>query len=407
MPASDVAPLPRLGDVFFDVRGNSRTMRLSWYADTGVAVFSIWQGSTCTATFRVPIADLPRLAEALQRGPQGAPAAGSEVPGTGSRSIHRYAQGDRGRGTYDAGGYQTARHEHGAAAVSADPLSATTFGDEYAARGRHAVPGAAEGPGGSGYPDPLAEPSPARTAAPVDGPYSGYPDVGGYGSATGADAHAGYAAAAYDGYPDPDVFIRQAEPLAAAGYPSPAGYPDAAGPGGREAYGGDRSRGGYGERAQHGSHAGYHNDDAAMGYSAADSAGDTGYPRSDSGSHGGYAGGSAYAGYPQPARYPESAGNALAPAPLEHTALVPPDPGPPTAGMPSANAESGRPGPSTADSPAPYPPDPYLDGPLPLAERASAEPRSPGGQRHAAADPWRAEDGPMSSRYGYPPTVDH
>src|SRR5205809_3277779 len=71
MPASDAAPLPRLGEVFFDVRGESRTMRLSWYADTGVAVFSIWQGGTCTGTFRLPIADLPRMVEALRRGPHG------------------------------------------------------------------------------------------------------------------------------------------------------------------------------------------------------------------------------------------------------------------------------------------------------------------------------------------------
>ena len=71
MSASDAAPLPRLGEVFFDVRGESRTMRLSWYADTGVAVFSIWQGGTCTGTFRLPIADLPRMVEALQRGPHG------------------------------------------------------------------------------------------------------------------------------------------------------------------------------------------------------------------------------------------------------------------------------------------------------------------------------------------------
>ena len=56
MSASDAAPLPRLGEVFFDVRGDSRSMRLSWYADTGVAVFSIWQGGTCTGTFRLPIA---------------------------------------------------------------------------------------------------------------------------------------------------------------------------------------------------------------------------------------------------------------------------------------------------------------------------------------------------------------
>ena len=72
MSASDAAPLPRLGEVFFDVRGSSRSMRLSWYSDTGVAVFSIWQGGTCTGTFRLPIEDLSRMVEALQRGPRGA-----------------------------------------------------------------------------------------------------------------------------------------------------------------------------------------------------------------------------------------------------------------------------------------------------------------------------------------------
>lgn len=71
MSASDAAPLPRLGEVFFDVRGDSRSMRLSWYADTGVAVFSIWQGGVCTGTFRLPIDDLPRMVETLQRGPTG------------------------------------------------------------------------------------------------------------------------------------------------------------------------------------------------------------------------------------------------------------------------------------------------------------------------------------------------
>jgi hypothetical protein len=69
MSVSDPAPLPRLGEVFFDVRGNSRSMRLSWYADTGVAVFSIWQAGMCTGTFRLPIADLSRMIEILERGP--------------------------------------------------------------------------------------------------------------------------------------------------------------------------------------------------------------------------------------------------------------------------------------------------------------------------------------------------
>jgi hypothetical protein len=89
MSASDAAPLPRLGEVYFDVRGESRSMRLSWYADTGVAVFSIWQGGTCTGTFRLPIADLPRMVQALQRGPHGHEDQGPAEPAvTGDRTGH-------------------------------------------------------------------------------------------------------------------------------------------------------------------------------------------------------------------------------------------------------------------------------------------------------------------------------
>src|ERR1022692_455363 len=71
MSMSDAAPLPRLGEVFFDVRSPSRSLRISWYADTGVAVLSIWQGGTCTGSFRLPMGDLPRLIATLQRGPDG------------------------------------------------------------------------------------------------------------------------------------------------------------------------------------------------------------------------------------------------------------------------------------------------------------------------------------------------
>ncbi len=93
MSASDAAPLPRLGEVFFDVRGNSRSMRLSWYADTGVAVFSIWQGGMCTGTFRLAIADLPRMVETLQRGPGGR-RAGWDADGPGHQAFaNRPAEG--------------------------------------------------------------------------------------------------------------------------------------------------------------------------------------------------------------------------------------------------------------------------------------------------------------------------
>jgi hypothetical protein len=87
MSASDAAPLPRLGEVFFDVRGDSRSMRLSWYADTGVAVFSIWQGGTCTGTFRLPMDDLARMIESLHRGPQGQRAGRREAPGEAGRDV--------------------------------------------------------------------------------------------------------------------------------------------------------------------------------------------------------------------------------------------------------------------------------------------------------------------------------
>jgi hypothetical protein len=69
MSSFGAAPLPRLGEVFFDVRGSSRSMRLSWYGDTGVAVFSIWQGGRCSGTFRLPVDELDRMVSTLRRGP--------------------------------------------------------------------------------------------------------------------------------------------------------------------------------------------------------------------------------------------------------------------------------------------------------------------------------------------------
>ena len=94
MSASDPAPLPRLGEVFFDVRGNSRSMRLSWYADTGVAVLSIWQGGMCTGTFRLAIADLPRMVQTLRRGPvEPRPEWEPEAPGQTFAQVPRVATG--------------------------------------------------------------------------------------------------------------------------------------------------------------------------------------------------------------------------------------------------------------------------------------------------------------------------
>jgi hypothetical protein len=114
MSAPDAAPLPRLGEVFFDVRGNSRTMRLSWYADTGVAVLSIWQGGMCTGTFRLAMADLPRMVETLQRGPgqprpSQDPAAPARAFAEGSTQVtgqtHERSPGDQAVHATEAIGY--------------------------------------------------------------------------------------------------------------------------------------------------------------------------------------------------------------------------------------------------------------------------------------------------------------
>jgi hypothetical protein len=62
---------PDHGEVFADARGGDRVMRVSWHESEGVVALSMWKGSICTATFRIPAADLPDLLRALTDGPLG------------------------------------------------------------------------------------------------------------------------------------------------------------------------------------------------------------------------------------------------------------------------------------------------------------------------------------------------
>jgi hypothetical protein len=199
MSASDAAPLPRLGEVFFDVRGNSRSMRLSWYADTGVAVFSIWQGGTCTGTFRLPIDDLTRMVEALRRGPQGP-----------------RARRDASRGQ-----------------APAEPAYGRDLGSRDLGPGRGAAPAGDPGDGPDPGPSTVAmrPPSAADARLPVsraDAGYDGQPaeyhdEAGGYHDepAEYNDAAVGYPSES-GGYPSqPGGY-----PSQPGGYPSqPGGYP--------------------------------------------------------------------------------------------------------------------------------------------------------------------------------------
>ena len=291
MPAaSDVAPLPRLGEVFFDVRGNSRTMRLSWYAETGVAVFSIWQGGTCTGTFRVPITDVPRLADALQRGPGGAAAPALEVPGTGATHVQgpeasesgplQPAGGSRGvippgqYGLYGGPAYSaqhgstgSAQHEDAGSRLDRpDPAARPGF-PGHTQNGGHAEPAMYGGhpdpglPGGhavpaahGGLPDPRQQPEapgqggPLRDAASYSGhpgpnelgmrsyPYGGYSDPAAHGERRDDEGHGHGASggghregAPHSGYPDAGEYGRRSEPSASGGNPDMghAGYPEA------------------------------------------------------------------------------------------------------------------------------------------------------------------------------------
>jgi hypothetical protein len=273
MSASDAAPLPRLGEVFFDVRGDSRTMRVSWYADTGVAVFSIWQGDTCTGTFRLPIPELPRMVEALTKGPPGHARSGSRAggpglgqadpgastaamgPGQDSSAQHGYGAPDAGYGAAVPAGYQDAPPTagYGAAEPAGHQNGLPTAGytgtgpggyQEPAAGGRHQMPAdgyyqepAAEGrhdlpPGGyyqGSAPEGQRDLPPAGHARPAAGGYSG----GGYQDPPGS--YGGSAAATPDGYQD-------LPPGSYEGSAAPGGYQDLP-PGGYR----DLLPGGYGD----------------------------------------------------------------------------------------------------------------------------------------------------------------
>ena len=50
---------------FTDDRTGVRRMGVSSHPESGLVVLSLWQGDTCTATFRLPLRDAPRLIAAL------------------------------------------------------------------------------------------------------------------------------------------------------------------------------------------------------------------------------------------------------------------------------------------------------------------------------------------------------
>lgn len=97
--------MPAFGDLFTDLRGEDRTLRVSFHPDHGAVVLSLWSGPRCRGSFRLAEADVGRLLTLLtavrddaDRG-SGAPAPAVDAPtdpavertGEISGSAHRLA----------------------------------------------------------------------------------------------------------------------------------------------------------------------------------------------------------------------------------------------------------------------------------------------------------------------------
>ena len=57
--------MPAVGDLFTDVRGGDRRMRVSYHGDRGVVVVSLWAGEVCRGSFRMAAEDVRGLISLL------------------------------------------------------------------------------------------------------------------------------------------------------------------------------------------------------------------------------------------------------------------------------------------------------------------------------------------------------
>jgi hypothetical protein len=60
--------LPRTGAVFFDPRGEDRSLRVTWHQEQQLVVLSLWRDNVCAGTFRRSADEVPDLIALLRRG---------------------------------------------------------------------------------------------------------------------------------------------------------------------------------------------------------------------------------------------------------------------------------------------------------------------------------------------------
>ena len=63
-----VVTLPPRGEWFADARDGGRALRVSWHAEVGCVVLSLWREDACVATARLSPAEAARLIGSLAAG---------------------------------------------------------------------------------------------------------------------------------------------------------------------------------------------------------------------------------------------------------------------------------------------------------------------------------------------------
>jgi hypothetical protein len=61
-------PLPAVGSIFLDARGDERALRVSWHPEADLVVLSLWRDNVCAASFRLSVDEVPGLIELLREG---------------------------------------------------------------------------------------------------------------------------------------------------------------------------------------------------------------------------------------------------------------------------------------------------------------------------------------------------
>ncbi|MEU4424369.1 hypothetical protein AB0F81_27435 [Actinoplanes sp. NPDC024001] len=61
----EIFPMPAVGDLFTDMRGGDRRMRVSYHESRGAVVVSLWADTVCRGTFQLAAGDVARLVALL------------------------------------------------------------------------------------------------------------------------------------------------------------------------------------------------------------------------------------------------------------------------------------------------------------------------------------------------------